>query len=61
MDEKWIGTFVRHARCIVNDIPVVREVTEGKALIVSFDDKPATFEELSLCANLATRASLISV
>lgn len=32
--------------CIVNDIPVMQEVTQGKALLVNFDDKPATVEGL---------------
>jgi hypothetical protein len=34
-------------RSIVNDIPVMREVTQGKALIVNIDDKAATVEELT--------------
>jgi glycosyltransferase involved in cell wall biosynthesis len=33
--------------CIVNDIPVMREVTQGKALIVNFDDKAATVDGLT--------------
>jgi glycosyltransferase involved in cell wall biosynthesis len=32
--------------CIVNDIPVMQEVTQGKALLVNFDDKAATVEGL---------------
>ena len=50
-EESW-GRSVMEAmfcgcRCIVNDIPVIREVTQGRALIVHFDDKAATVEELT--------------
>ena len=42
--------YVRHARCIVTTFPWCGKVTEGKALIVNFDDKAAMVEELSPCA-----------
>ena len=50
-EETW-GRTVTEAMscgcpCIVNDIPVMREVTQGKALIVNFDDKAATVDGLT--------------
>ena len=49
-EETW-GRSVTEAMscgcpCIVNDIPVMQEVTQGKALLVNFDDKAATVEGL---------------
>jgi glycosyltransferase involved in cell wall biosynthesis len=50
-EETW-GRSVTEAMscgcpCIVNDIPVMHEVTQGKALIVNFDDKAATLDGLT--------------
>jgi glycosyltransferase involved in cell wall biosynthesis len=50
-EETW-GRSVTEAMscgcpCIVNDIPVMQEVTQGKALIVNFDDKATTVEGLT--------------
>jgi glycosyltransferase involved in cell wall biosynthesis len=50
-EETW-GRSVTEAMscgcpCIVNDIPVMHEVTQGKALIVNFDDRAATVEGLT--------------
>ena len=50
-EETW-GRSVTEAMscgcpCIVNDIPVMQEVTQGKALLVNFDDKAATVEGLT--------------
>ena len=50
-EETW-GRSVTEAMscgcpCIVNDIPVMQEVTQGKAIIVNFDDKAATADGLT--------------
>jgi glycosyltransferase involved in cell wall biosynthesis len=50
-EETW-GRSVTEAMscgcpCIVNDIPVMQEVTQGKAIIVNFDDKAATVDGLT--------------
>ena len=49
--EETCGRSVTQAMSCVslhrNDIPVMHEVTQGKALIVNFDDKEATVEALT--------------
>lgn len=45
--------------CVVNDIPIMHEVTGGHALIVDFDDSPASATALeALCNDDATHARL---
>ncbi len=45
--------------CVVNDIPIMHEVTGGHALIVDFNDTPAATAALeTLCTDDATHARL---
>jgi glycosyltransferase involved in cell wall biosynthesis len=62
-EETW-GRSVTEAMCcgcpcIVNDIPVMQEVTKGQALIVNFDDKAAVVDGLTrLLTDTALREKL---